>query len=46
MRIAVAADERSALAWFLLEELPARGHQPLMHGALSEDASRLRRESA
>jgi ribose 5-phosphate isomerase B len=37
MRIAVAADERSALAQFLLEELLARGHQPLVHGALSED---------
>ena len=36
MRIAVAADERSALAQFLLEELLARGHQPLVHGALAE----------
>jgi len=34
MRIAVAADERSALAQFLLEELVARGHEPLIHGAL------------
>jgi ribose 5-phosphate isomerase B len=36
MRIAVAADERSALAQFLLEELVARGHEPLIHGALVE----------
>jgi ribose 5-phosphate isomerase B len=35
MRIAVAADERSALAQFLLEELLARGHEPLVHGALN-----------
>jgi ribose 5-phosphate isomerase B len=37
MRIAVAADERSALAQFLLEELVARGHEPLIHGALAQD---------
>ena len=37
MRIAVAADERSALAQFLLEELLARGHEPLVHGALNDD---------
>ena len=37
MRIAVAADERSALAQFLLEELVARGHEPLIHGALAAD---------
>ncbi|HEY1775817.1 MAG TPA: RpiB/LacA/LacB family sugar-phosphate isomerase [Solirubrobacteraceae bacterium] len=37
MRIAVAADERSALAQFLLEELIARGHEPLIHGALADD---------
>jgi ribose 5-phosphate isomerase B len=36
MRVAVAADERSALAQFLLEELIARGHEPVMHGALAE----------
>jgi len=36
MRIAVAADERSALAQFLLEELVARGHEPLLHGALAD----------
>ena len=34
MRVAVAADERSALAQFVIEELLARGHEPLLHGAL------------
>ncbi len=37
MRIAVAADERSALAQFLLEELTERGHVVLVHGALADD---------
>ncbi len=32
----MAADERSALAQFLLEELSARGHEVLAHGALSD----------
>ena len=36
MRIAVAADERSALAQFLLEELVERGHEPIIHGALAD----------
>src|ERR1700722_18219297 len=36
MRIAVSADERSALAQFLLEELIARGHEPLLYGALTD----------
>jgi ribose 5-phosphate isomerase B len=36
MRVAVAADERSALAQFLIEELLERGHEPLLHGALLE----------
>jgi ribose 5-phosphate isomerase B len=36
MRIAVSADERSALAQVLLEELVERGHEPLLHGALAE----------
>jgi len=36
MRVAVSADERSALAQFLLEELIARGHEPLLHGALAD----------
>ena len=37
MRIAVSADERSALAQLVLEELAARGHEALSHGALAED---------
>jgi ribose 5-phosphate isomerase B len=37
MRIAVAADERSALAQFLLEELSERGHVTIAHGALTDD---------
>ena len=37
MLIAVAADERSALAQFLLEELSERGHTLLLHGALSDE---------
>jgi ribose 5-phosphate isomerase B len=36
MRIAVSADERSALAGVLLEELVERGHEPLLHGALAD----------
>jgi ribose 5-phosphate isomerase B len=36
VRIAVAADERSALAQFLLEELSERGHVALVHGALAD----------
>jgi ribose 5-phosphate isomerase B len=36
MRIAVAADERCALAQFLLEELSERGHEALLHGALAD----------
>jgi len=36
MRIAVAADERCALAQFLLEELSERGHEALVHGALAD----------
>jgi ribose 5-phosphate isomerase B len=36
MRIAVAADERSALAQFLLEELVGRGHELVIHGALAD----------
>ncbi len=36
MRIAVAADERSALADALLDELALRGHRTLLHGALAE----------
>jgi ribose 5-phosphate isomerase B len=36
MRVAVAADERSALTQTLVEALLARGHEPLLHGALAE----------
>jgi ribose 5-phosphate isomerase B len=37
VRIAVASDERSALAQFLLEELRERGHEPLLRGALAPE---------
>ena len=37
MRIAVAADERTGVAEALLAALRERGHEPLVHGALSED---------
>jgi ribose 5-phosphate isomerase B len=36
MRIAVAADERVGVAETVLTELRRRGHEPLPHGALSE----------
>jgi ribose 5-phosphate isomerase B len=36
MRIAVAADERSGVADAVVEELRRRGHEPLLHGALSD----------
>src|SRR5919201_204564 len=36
MRIAIAADERVGIADALLEELRERGHEPIPHGALSE----------
>ena len=36
MRISVAADERTGVAEAILEELRARGHEPVAHGALSE----------
>jgi ribose 5-phosphate isomerase B len=36
MRIAVAADERVGIADALVEELRRRGHQPIVHGALSD----------
>jgi ribose 5-phosphate isomerase B len=35
MRIAVSSDERTGVADALLEQLRARGHEPLTHGALS-----------
>ncbi len=34
MRIAVAADELTGIAERLAEELRARGHEPVLHGAL------------
>jgi ribose 5-phosphate isomerase B len=37
MRISVAADELVGVAGPLLQELRRRGHEPLVHGALSEE---------
>lgn len=36
MRIAVASDERTGVADALLEELRRRGHESILHGALSD----------
>jgi ribose 5-phosphate isomerase B len=36
MRIAVAADERTGVAEAVVDGLRARGHEPLLHGALSD----------
>ena len=36
MRIAVAADERVGVAGAVVQELRRRGHEPLVHGALSD----------
>ena len=36
MRIAVAADELTGVAQALPEELRRRGHEPLLHGAYTE----------
>ncbi len=36
MRIAVAADERVGIAEAVVEELRKRGHDPIVHGALSD----------
>ena len=36
MRISVAADERTGIAEAVLEELRARGHEPIVHGALAD----------
>jgi ribose 5-phosphate isomerase B len=36
MRIAVAADERVGVAEAVVEELRRRGHEPVLHGALSD----------
>ena len=37
MRIAVAADERVGVADAVVEQLRARGHDPVLHGALTDD---------
>jgi ribose 5-phosphate isomerase B len=37
MRIAVSSDERTGVAEAVVEQLRARGHEPLPHGALSEE---------
>jgi ribose 5-phosphate isomerase B len=37
MRISVAADELVGVAGPLLQELRRRGHEPVVHGALSEE---------
>src|SRR4051794_6668157 len=37
MKIAVAADERTGVADAVVEQLRARGHEPIAHGALSDD---------
>src|ERR687894_695296 len=37
MRMAVAADEDTGVARPLVEQLRARGHEPLLHGALNPD---------
>jgi ribose 5-phosphate isomerase B len=36
MRIAIAADERTGVADAVVEEIRRRGHEPLLHGALSD----------
>jgi ribose 5-phosphate isomerase B len=36
VKIAVAADERTGVADAVVEELRRRGHEPLLHGALTE----------
>ena len=36
MRVAVAADERTGVADAVVEELRRRGHEPILHGALSD----------
>ena len=36
MRIAVAADEDTGVAGAVVEQLRARGHEPLLHGALAD----------
>jgi ribose 5-phosphate isomerase B len=36
MRIAVSADERTGVAEAVVQEIRARGHDPIVHGALSD----------
>jgi ribose 5-phosphate isomerase B len=36
MRIAIAADERTGIADAVVEEVRRRGHEPLLHGALTD----------
>src|SRR5215211_8585655 len=36
MRIAVSADERTGVAQAVVDALSARGHEPVLHGALSD----------
>ena len=36
MKIAVAADERTGVADAVVEEVRRRGHEPLLHGALTD----------
>jgi ribose 5-phosphate isomerase B len=36
MKIAVAADERTGVADAVVEQLRERGHEPIVHGALSD----------
>jgi ribose 5-phosphate isomerase B len=40
MRIAVAADERVGVAETVVEALRRRGHEPIPHGALADEAER------
>jgi ribose 5-phosphate isomerase B len=37
VKIAVAADERTGIAEAVVEELRKRGHEPIPHGALSDE---------
>lgn len=37
MRIAVASDERTGVAAAVVDALRARGHEPIVHGALAEN---------
>ena len=37
MRISIAADERTGVAEAVVDELRRRGHEPIAHGALSDE---------